>query len=208
MKPKNCTIPILIQYISNIMVFFALIFLLNPRELLAQESSRNANVNPGAHIVIRMTTGEEVEGVLLSVRQNALVVAALEEIEDKDSSEIMKYVRLLSTNDIQKVIVQGESKVLKGMGGGLLCGFIVGGMIGLAGGDDKPGGLFSMTAGQKAMAGGMGLGVVGAVVGTVVGVASSTADKTIDPLPGRDFSVLKVLARYKDVEPLWLQLMQ
>lgn len=226
MKLKNCAIPILIFSVSNIMFFFAFISFLNPQILLAQDSSRIVFHNPGAYtinhptgdsesdssnqgaqITVHMNTGEEVEGVLLSIRQNALVVAPLDDIEDKDSSELKKFIHFLSTKDIQQVIIQGHSNILRGMGWGLLGGILMGGAMGYAAGDDKSG-FLTMTAGQKAMIGGIVFGIIGAVLGTAVGAVFSTGDKIIYPHPGQDFSLLKDYARYKNSEPPWLQSMQ
>ena len=59
----------------------------------------------------------------------------------------------------------------KGAGIGLLIGGPIGFVIGLASGDDGPGGFFSLSAGEKAAFGFLALGFVGSIVGSIAGVA-------------------------------------
>ena len=114
-------------------------------------------------------------------------------------------VQILGTRDVEKVKVAGNSRVLEGMGKGILYGGACGAVIGLLSGDDPPGGFLRFTAGEKALALGALFAGGGFVVGTIAGAASSTNDLEITPLPGGDFSVLKPLSKYAAGEPLWLR---
>jgi hypothetical protein len=87
---------------------------------------------------------------------------------------------------------------LQGAGIGSLIGVTSGALIGYASGDDPPG-WFSLTAGEKAVLAGVGLGLTGLVVGTVVGLLK-TSDRWISvPLdvakPTPSFQVGRGVAR-------------
>ena len=58
----------------------------------------------------------------------------------------------------------------QGWGVGFLTGAGIGGLIGLASGNDPPGTFIRLNAGQKALIAGTVLGVGGSVVGTVIGL--------------------------------------
>ena len=59
----------------------------------------------------------------------------------------------------------------KGARIGLLIGGPIGFVLGLASGDDPPGGFFSLSAGEKAAFGFLALGFVGSIVGSIAGAA-------------------------------------
>ncbi|HSE28460.1 MAG TPA: hypothetical protein VLA95_09545 [Gemmatimonadales bacterium] len=68
-----------------------------------------------------------------------------------------------------------RSRAGAGMGTGAVIGLLVGGVAGFASGDDESG-FFQVTAGQKALAGGLLGAGVGLVIGGIVG-ASSVSDR-------------------------------
>ena len=68
-----------------------------------------------------------------------------------------------------EVATQGQRKVLKSVGVGLLVGALSGAAIGLASGNDQ-GTFLAFSAEEKAAMGGVALGVTGAVVGLIVGL--------------------------------------
>ena len=64
------------------------------------------------------------------------------------------------------------------MGWGFLSGAVIGGLIGFASGDDE-GGFVSFSKEEKALGGGVALGLVGGLIGLIAGIFSSTNDETI-----------------------------
>ena len=154
----------------------------------------------GANVEVQLKDGRALTGELYAVRDSAILVL-LEEgnAPDDFKTTIPGYCRI-ETRLIRRVIVQSESVVFESMGLGLLVGGGIGAVIGLASGDDPPG-FLSMSAGEKAGAGGLVLGAGGALVGLVVGIAKSGNDREIEPLPDGDLSALKKVARYPTGEP-------
>lgn len=75
-----------------------------------------------------------------------------------------------STVTSMEVSVGQRRAIGKGIGVGLLVGAGSGALIGLASGDDDPG-LIAFSAEEKALALGLGLGLIGGVVGLIAGAA-------------------------------------
>lgn len=79
-----------------------------------------------------------------------------------------------SFSQIDKLQVKRKNGGARGLAIGLTSGFAAGAIIGLISGDDTSG-WFRLSAGEKAMAAGIGLGITGGVIGVLVG---SLARKT------------------------------
>jgi hypothetical protein len=140
--------------------------------LLSRPVSGGVGKN-GERLSVTLKDGRVIEGELLSVIADSLVLM--------DSSSTAGIgIRI---GDAAQLKVLKKSKALNGLGSGFLFGGAVGGGIGFLSGDDEPG-WFSMTAGQKAMALGLGLGLVGAAIGGLGGAAmgmDESSDLTFMP---------------------------
>lgn len=128
------------------------------------------------NIIIKTKDGIIKEGKLISVSDSLVIIKPLENESlleyNKDSTEEYSYLQITS------VTIQNDSKVLSGMGTGFLVGAGFGASIGLIDGDDT-GGFIGFSAGQKALIGGISLGVVGALIGTAIGAGSSEDEEII-----------------------------
>lgn len=109
-----------------------------------------------------------------------------------ENSIYIKNFSPYSFGEVQTISVKRKNSVLRGALIGLGAGVASGVIIGLASGSDKqqpyysynqdPTGLrnlfvdiensFAMTAGEKALAGGIGLGVTGAITGAIIGAVA------------------------------------
>lgn len=158
----------------------------------------------GKEVRVLLNNGQEIEGELLSVRDSSLVVSTLEDFDPDDQVAQTRGIITLGNQEILRVVLKGESKILKGMGLGTLIGGGFGAALGFASGDDPPG-WFSLTAGEKSVAGGIVFGAVGFIIGTVAGLASSSRDKIVEPLPDQDFSSLRPFAKFPEKEPEFLK---
>jgi hypothetical protein len=125
--------------------------------------------NPLDHYVgqqIRVTAPairmHEQKALLVGTRSDTLVLTTDTEL----TVAVADVVRL-------DVLRGRKSKTWAGAGIGFLVGGVAGFAIGLASGDDPPG-WFSYTAEQKAVAGGVVLGLAGGLVGGIVGAVSKT----------------------------------
>lgn len=100
---------------------------------------------------------------------------------DPGSNAVMS----VPTHDVADVRLRDRGKgALDGLGLGVVIGGLTGAVIGLASGDDDPDLLFAFKASEKAMVGGIGLGLLGGIVGLVVGgVAGSEEVYQIDRGP-------------------------
>lgn len=112
----------------------------------------------GAELIIQKKDGQSVRGELLTVKGNLLLV-----MESGSLSGIS-----VDIGDIHDIKIVKKSRFLKGLGFGLLIGGGGGALLGFLSGDDPPG-WFSMTAGQKALLGGLAFGILGAPIGGIWG---------------------------------------
>jgi hypothetical protein len=123
---------------------------------------------PGAQLRIEKTDGSILQGELLALKGEDLVIA--------DTGSYEKVI--VNVGEMKSVRIVKKSGFLKGIGLGLLAGGGTGMLLGFASGNDDPG-WFSMTAGQKAALGGLALGVLGTGIGGVCG-AISGIDESIE----------------------------
>ncbi len=92
-----------------------------------------------------------------------------------------------------EVSTPGQRKVLKSVGVGFLVGAGSGALMGLASGDDPQQEWFAFTAEEKAVMGGVGLGLTGAAVGLIVGLVRRN-DVWSPALPANaDLTILPVV---------------
>ena len=126
----------------------------------------------GAHVMIQKKDGKTIIGELLTVKSDVIIL-----MNSLDQTGITQ-----SVNDIKKITIVKKGRFFKGLGLGLIIGGGSGAVLGLASGDDKPG-FLSMTAGEKAAAGGLGLGILGALAGGILGAIKGIDESVV--LEGR-----------------------
>ena len=152
---------------------------------------------------VMTSSGEEYTGELLSVRRSELLLLTRKNVDDEHLPDCVNDINRIEVQDIVHVHADGHSDLLAGMGIGFAVGAVGGGAIGYACGDDKTG-FFRLSAGDKALIGGVAGGVGGLVIGLISGISSSQGDVNIDhPQPG-DLADLKSLSRFPFGEPLFL----
>jgi len=120
----------------------------------------------GVKLIVTKKDGQQIRGELITVKPNSLLLL---NIIGRDVS--------VGIADIKVIRVVKKSKVLHGIGLGLLIGGGTGALIGFSGGDDTSG-FMSFTAAEKALLGGIFLGAIGLLVGGALGFVSGI-DKTI-----------------------------
>ena len=183
-------------------------YLIEKDKVRIKEQEANA-----ADVVLFLRNGQKLKGELLSVRDSSIVLSKPFRGLKNDSTICLSAFSVRS-QEIEKVIIVGKSRVLSGMGYGALVGAGAGIVIGIADGDDPPCPPDAWvcfprySAGAKAFIAGFGLGVLGTGIGAIVGAVSSTADKEIEPRENYDFSALKPRARYSAFEPEFLRKMK
>jgi hypothetical protein len=151
-----------IQNLRLILIYTIIAMLLNPQFVLAKGEKS------GRDLLITMKDGNTIKGELLAVQNRNLIIGNLSLFSGTE----------LPIDQVDNIIIIKESKFLKGLGQGFLIGAVPGALIGLLSGDDS-GGFIRFTAGQKALIGGLFLGLAGATVGGLVG-ALAGIDEPID----------------------------
>lgn len=153
---------------------------------LREQAIKDSSQDKGSDNVLSLNNGKIIHGELLSVRDNAVVV---------------EYggITVIRSAEIWKVIVLGESKILKGIDYGLLVGGVImtGGYI-----------LWRAKSGFESLGCGItviGLATLALLTGTVSGIAFSTRDLEVVSPEAQDLSSLKRLARYLKGEPAFLR---
>jgi small nuclear ribonucleoprotein (snRNP)-like protein len=150
----------------------------------------------GTDVAVVLTSGEKIEGELVSVRDSSVFIA----------TRTGDIVRITDTV-VSHVIVKGSSHVFLGIGLGFLGGMIVGTTIGAATVTQKEeqeffGGLDKIIAGWAVGT------VAGTLVGGLVGASASESDIEVSLSVPAERSALKKLARFPDKEPKSFQLIK
>ena len=123
--------------------------------------------NKGAKLIVAKKDGQLIEGELITVKPNSLLLL---NTEGRDAS--------VGIGDIRIIRIVKKSRFVQSLGIGLLIGAGTGAILGLAEGEsiDFFGG--TVTAGENALIGGAVLGFNGLILGGIAG-ASAGRDKTI-----------------------------
>jgi len=128
--------------------------------LLALSGNLFAKERRGAKLIVTKNDGQQIRGELITVKPNSLLLL---DAEGKDVS--------VGIGDIKVIRIVKKSKVLIGIGLGLLIGAGIGALIGYSGGGD-------WGPGFGALYGGIVSGAIGLLVGGTLGFASGI-DNTI-----------------------------
>ena len=169
--------------------------------------------NIGAEVTLLIENRTKIKGELLSVRDSTMIICTEHSATDEDLAGLKYPINTVQNDEIQELIIAGDSYVWTGIGYGALGGAALLGIIVYAttpedknssGGYLKNEGIFSK-GGQTAT--GVILGaLVGAIAGGVVGHILSTDDVIFQEIPpGYDMSFLLFFSRYPDEEPDYLR---
>lgn len=111
----------------------------------------------------------KTKGALYELKDSSILVSNSLVIQDysTDRFETVK----LHINDIETVKIRRKGRIGRGVLFGALGGFALGGIIGLASGDDDPNDcvFFCLSAGDKALLAGIPLSITGAGLGALIG---------------------------------------
>ncbi len=145
----------------------------------------------GRVVRILFVDRKEMRGELIRVRESSLVLLVPGR-PDQTPQELE-----IQRREIERVVVEGESKILQGMGTAIAAG--AGAVIGLTSGNDPPGTFIRLNVGDKALPGGILLGGAAIVVGTLAGILSSSSTEFLDLHRDEDFESLKQYSKYRSV---------
>jgi len=141
--------------------------------------------NKGAKLKVAKKDGQLIEGELITVKPNSLLLL---NTEGRDVS--------VGIGDIRVIRIVKKSKLFQSLGIGLLIGAGTGAILGLAEGGsiDFFGG--TITAGENALIGGALLGFNGLILGGIAG-ASAGRDKTIQFEGMTDLEIKDILEKLR-----------
>ena len=131
--------------------------------------------------------GGKIRGTLYQTKDSSLVIA------NSFNKLVLQSGKFdLSTVDFKNIYLieaREDNAVSKGLWKGALIGamtgFFTGAMIGLAGGDDENCLFFCMTAGEKALLGGLSIGLLGIPIGAgAMAIITSSSLKITIPISG------------------------
>jgi hypothetical protein len=146
----------------------------------------------GADVQIFTVYGKQFNGELLSVRENSLMI--FNSSACKDNTKQWECVDQVRKNEIEKLIIEGNSNVGLGLGLGSAAG-----LFSLVFTTEKGGFGLPQSKYSDDVTGGVMLGCI--IVGGVIGILTSTADEEIEPFSEYDISGLSVYAKYPYEEP-------
>lgn len=120
----------------------------------------------------------EIEGVLFKIKDTSILVS--NSVVIKDYSQNKFEVVNLFVTDIKTIKTRGKNNIRKGFLIGAISGFVMGGTLGLAQGDEPRGDTwFGISAEMRAIS----YGVTGALVGSLIGAYVGSA-KVVIPING------------------------
>jgi hypothetical protein len=154
-----------------------------PSNLTDYETSHRG----GARVDLVMHDGNKFFGDLLSVSDTAVMVYVYKDFSYTPTERIQSGPYMFRFVDIDRLVLNGKSRVLEGMFIGLVGGFLGGTIMNRVIDDQKADGS-SLT---PAFAGGIGL-----IAGTGAGMLMSKRDLTIEIFSDSNVAMLKSLARY------------
>ena len=137
-------------------IFFAAVVLMCPFILVGQKSK------PYKVWIKQMDNPTVIKGFLSSVDEYSLKIG--KNISAVDSASVI----IVDAERINLIKLRRKGRIGRGAGIGAASGVLLGGILGLADGDDEPG-WFSATKEEKAVGGGILLVIPGAAVGAGVG---------------------------------------
>jgi len=158
-----------------------------------KESKKNEGV--GVEVSLLLKDGIVINGELLSVRENTIILCQEYSANEKELSKLIYPISIILNTDIQQLTILGSSWIWEG----IAAGAFVGGLTGM----------FMASEGLEVMAG-LVIGTwIGLTAGWIIGYALSTEEYVLQKIPPEyNWSILKQLSRYPDKEPEFLKLMK
>jgi len=157
----------------------------------------------GVEVKLSLKNGTEVNGELLSVRDNTLIICKEYSATEGELANRTYPINTIQNNEIKELIIEGDSYIWAGIGYGALGGALIAAVVGYAIAVEEK------SFGVEILGGGLIGFIVGAFAGGVVGNANSTNDIILSGIPADyDLSILKPLARYPDEEPEYLKVIE
>jgi small nuclear ribonucleoprotein (snRNP)-like protein len=169
-----------------------------PAKIRAEEAATQRT--QGTDVAVVLTSGEKIEGELVSVRDSSVLIATR-------SGGIVP----IKDTVVSLVIVKGNSHVLTGMGVGFLVAGTIGAVLGGSGKSNKryDFAIFFSSDKEEAEFDGFLLGgLIGTVFGGLLGAGASQSDIEVSLPVQAERSALKKLARYPDKEPEFLEVIK
>ena len=158
---------------------------------------KTAGYSEGADVNVYMTNGLEASGELLFVRENSLLIL---KPECKDNLINPDCISHMSSVEIDKLIIEGNSNLGWGIGFGLLASVIAGVLI-YQSNFDSSRWLSGAVAWEKSKLP-IILSTVGCfTLGVTIGIYTSTPDEVIEPFSEDDLKGLSFYSRYQMEEP-------
>jgi len=118
----------------------------------------------GNTLALTLKNGQTIKGELLTVKGDRLILLDANSLAGAE----------IWIGDVARIRVMKKSRLRPGLGLGLLIGGASGAVLGLLSGDNFP-----LSAGQMALGGALGFGLLGAPVGGIIG-AIAGIDETMD----------------------------
>lgn len=137
-------------------IFFIAVVLMFPLLLIGQKSK------PYKVWIDQMDNSRVIKGFLYSADDKSVKISKIAKATDSSSLLIVDAER------INQIKLRRKGKIGRGAGIGAASGALLGGILGLADGDDEPG-WFSATKEEKAVGGGILLFIPGAAIGAGIG---------------------------------------
>lgn len=167
-----------LKYFSLLLSTAVFISIFHPEVIKAQEVSNGKKTYVTQ--VYMYEYPYKVIGLLHEIKDSTLVIS--KSLVELDYSNDNYYKTSVFATDIEIIKVRGKNSIVKGTIIGFFLGFALGGLIGLAAGDDQPCDYPSIsilpipcvrfTAGQKALMFGLLTSIPGAAIGAATGSIS------------------------------------
>ncbi|MEO6314133.1 MAG: hypothetical protein ABIU63_06455 [Chitinophagaceae bacterium] len=154
-------------------LFLVLIFTCTVVSVVAQDSSLLKK--RGFKIVASAADNVQTRGWLANITDSAIQLSD-QPVRFARTGKSLN-ITALNYNLLAAVRIKRQNAGWRGLRTGFICGFAFGGVIGLASGNDKSG-FFPLSAGEKAIGGGLLAGLLSATVGAIIGA-----------FPGRKFII-------------------
>jgi hypothetical protein len=129
--------------------------------LLMPWGSLMAKERQGARLIVFKKDGAQLEGELIAVRRNLLLV-----MPEAESEAVF-----VDISDVAAITLVKKSKALSGLGWGALAGLVVGGAVGIAGASTVENPWNNYAGAGAIMLAGIGAGA-GALLGLIFGAAA------------------------------------
>lgn len=144
-------------------------------------------------VIISTKNGKTYSGKLDMFSKDNVYLSSMQNLQ---AGESIEQDLIIPVSKLDTITFEGESEVFSSVGWGVLAGIVLGGLIGLASGDDE-GGFVNFTKEEKAVGAGGFLGLLGGLIGLIFGLTSSSDDEIIQINSQVDMIKLKGYAKYR-----------